>query len=272
MPTVRVPDVDLFYETSGRGSPLVLVHGSSVDQTSWFLVVPELSPTFRVVTYDRRGHGRSGTPRGGGGIDQDVADLAALLDAIALGPVHLVGSSFGSLVALRLATRSPERIRTLSVHEPPLLFYLVRDLEQLPVLEELVRIGGEIFEQVERGDVPGGARRFVDELAMGSGGWKSLTEDQREIFIANIRTWLDERAEPSAYDIDRDALAKLEAPVLISEGGRSPKHLKRIAQKICTETLPHARYRLVESWGHIPHLTHPIEYAAMVREFVSTAV
>ena len=98
----------------------------------------------------------------------------------------------------------------------------------------------------------------------------TLTDAQREVFIANIRTWLDERAEPAAYDIDRRALARFDGPVLISEGGRSPKHLKRIAQKIRSETFPNAKYALVEAWGHIPHLTHPAEYAAMIREFASS--
>jgi len=269
MPMISVNGVELCCELSGAGAPLILVHGSSVDQTTWFLVVPELEPAFRVATYDRRGHGQSGSTPGRGTIDDDVSDLAALLHALDLAPAHLVGSSFGSLISLRLAAREPEAIRSLAIHEPPLLFYLAEDLEQLPVLEELVRIGGEIFEQVERGDLPGGARRFVDELAMGSGGWKSLSEAQREVFVANIRTWLDERAQPAAYDIDRHALARYSGPVLISEGGRSPKHLKRIAQKIRAETFPKARYEVVESWGHIPHLTHPKEYAEMIREFAS---
>jgi len=271
MPMISVNGVELCYELSVTGSPMVLVHGSSIDQTTWFLVVPELEGDFRVATYDRRGHGRSGSVPGAGSIDDDVDDLSALLHGLHLAPAHVVGSSFGSLVARRLAAREPKAIRSLAVHEPPVLFYRAEDLEQLPVLEELVRIGGEIFEQVERGDLPGGARRFVDELAMGSGGWKSLTDAQREVFIANIRTWLDERTEPAAYDIDRRALARFDGPVLISEGGRSPKHLKRIAQKIRSETFPNAKYVLVESWGHIPHLTHPAEYAAMVREFASAA-
>jgi pimeloyl-ACP methyl ester carboxylesterase len=267
MSNVAVNGVDLSYEIAGSGPPVVLVHGSSVDRTTWGEVVAELAPAYRVLTYDRRGHGRSVPAGSGAGIETDVSDLAGLLGATDFAPCHVVGSSWGALIALRLAAMHPDLVRSLAVHEPPLIFSLVEDLEQLPVLEELLRIGGEILEQVEQGDVPGGARRFVDELALGSGGWKSLSEEQREVFATNIRCWLDERAQPAAYDLDRRTLSRFEGPVLISEGGRSPKHLKRVTQKLHAEAMPHARYELVDSWGHAPQLTHPKEYAALLSGF-----
>ena len=73
MPINSVNGVQLFLEQTGeRGAPLVLVHGSWGDHHNWDAVVPALSKSFRVVTYDRRGHSRSERPSAPGSIEDDV--------------------------------------------------------------------------------------------------------------------------------------------------------------------------------------------------------
>jgi pimeloyl-ACP methyl ester carboxylesterase len=70
--------VKLYWELSGQtGDPLVLVHGSWGDHYGWDQIVPALARSFRVLTYDRRGHGQSERLAGQGHISEDVADLAA---------------------------------------------------------------------------------------------------------------------------------------------------------------------------------------------------
>ena len=66
MPEQHVNGANLFYELIGSGDPLVLVHGSWVDHNSWQFVVPDLMRSFRVLTYDRRGHSLSERPLGKG--------------------------------------------------------------------------------------------------------------------------------------------------------------------------------------------------------------
>ena len=76
----------LFYELSGSGDPLVLVHGSWVDHKDWQFVVPDLMRSFRVLTYDRRGHSLSERPLGPRSRREDEEDLAALIAALDLAP------------------------------------------------------------------------------------------------------------------------------------------------------------------------------------------
>ncbi|WP_324614580.1 alpha/beta fold hydrolase [Streptomyces sp. NRRL WC-3618] len=81
MPVGRAEDVDLDYETVGEGDPLVFVHGSWNDHGSWQPAIDAVAgASFRVISYDRRGHGRSEAVPGQGTRRQDEDDLAALIE------------------------------------------------------------------------------------------------------------------------------------------------------------------------------------------------
>ncbi len=102
---------------SGRadGEPVVLINGIFMNTASWEGLERALAPAHRVVRYDGRGQGASSKPEGPYTVDQHTDDLEALLDALDLGPVHLVGLSNGALAALELAGRRPELLRSLAV-------------------------------------------------------------------------------------------------------------------------------------------------------------
>jgi hypothetical protein len=80
MPNSTINGVRLFWEQRGEhGAPLLLVDGSWADHHSWDAVVPGLARTFRVFTYDRRGHSQSDRLPTQGSVEDDVADLAAFI-------------------------------------------------------------------------------------------------------------------------------------------------------------------------------------------------
>jgi pimeloyl-ACP methyl ester carboxylesterase len=165
----RVNGVNLFYELTGSGDPLVLVHGSWGDHNSWRLVVPDLARSFRVLTYDRRGHSLSERPPGQGSRREDEEDLAALTEALDLAPAHVAGSSFGGSIALGLAARRPNLLRSLIVHEPPLMGLVADDAELRPLMMELQGRRESVADQLRAGDIEGGTRRFIEEVAGGPG-------------------------------------------------------------------------------------------------------
>src|SRR5688500_210228 len=109
MPKTAINGLDLYWELTGQsGEPIVLVHGSWGDHQGWQPVVPALSQSFRVLTYDRRGHSQSARPAGQSSVHDDVADLAALIEQLGLGPAHIVGNSFGGVIVLHLAAARPD--------------------------------------------------------------------------------------------------------------------------------------------------------------------
>jgi pimeloyl-ACP methyl ester carboxylesterase len=186
---IRVDGITLAVRITGCGSPIVLVHGSLDDHRAWQRVVPYLSDEYRVVRYDRRGHGRSTCPLGQGTIGQDCADLAELVRALELEAPLVVGHSYGANTALLLGAYYPELTGGLVMHEPPLLTVLydeetTRHLAELA--SEALRHAATLITQ---GAVEEGVRFFVDDIAYGPGTWDALfTLEIRETCIAHADT------------------------------------------------------------------------------------
>lgn len=121
MARVAANGLSIGYDEHGSGPPLVMLHGAtSSAREDWAAQIPLLAHSFRVILPDARGHAttpwqvRSPAPSGGGwSSDVLVDDLAAFLDALDLGVVHLAGFSMGAHTALAFATRAPGRVASL---------------------------------------------------------------------------------------------------------------------------------------------------------------
>jgi pimeloyl-ACP methyl ester carboxylesterase len=117
----------LHYQQLGDGPDVVMVHGITGNLAVWHLqIVPALSDRFRVLTYDLRGHGYSGTPPSGYAPDDMADDLLGLLDGLELERTALVGHSYGADITLYFAARHPDRVSQVVAIEPA-----------LPALEDL---------------------------------------------------------------------------------------------------------------------------------------
>lgn len=252
---LRVEDVELFVDRPvGDGEPLVLIHGGWTDHTTWTRLVPSLSRSFRVIRYDRRGHSRS--QRGERlltrlGHEDDVATLIERLD---LAPAHLVGTSYGALMALSLAGRRPELVRSVVAHEPPALA-----LMPMPDVDALF---DGVREEILSGEAAAGTRRFFEEAVLGPGGWDLVPEAVRHAAIANAQTYVDMLADPDWSLLELDAVARFTGPLLITYGDTGPSWLPRLATGVA-ERLGCAT-RKIPGAGHTPHHTHPDVLAEII--------
>jgi len=271
MPTSRINGTGIYWEIQGEdGDPIVLVHGSWGDHRVWAPVVPALSRSFRVLTYDRRGHSRSERPAGQGSVREDVSDLAALLEELQHAPAHVVGNSFGASIVLRLATERPELFRSLVVHEPP-LFGLLRNVpdarEPLSAVQKRI---SAVASLLEAGDQTEGARKFVETIALGPGSWPGLAEEVRQTFVFNALTWLDEVRDPEALEIDVGRLEGFSAPALLTLGDRSAPFFALVVGRVAG-AMAKAQTWTYPGEGHVPYSTNPEEYVRVVKEFIEGA-
>lgn len=118
MPTVQTNDVRTYYERRGSGPTLVLVHASVLDHSMWDAQVEALADEYDVLTYDLRGHGRTGgSDRGRYTMATYAGDLRALLDALNVDRAVLCGHSMGGNVVQSFAARYPDRVAGLVLAE-----------------------------------------------------------------------------------------------------------------------------------------------------------
>jgi pimeloyl-ACP methyl ester carboxylesterase len=120
VPIASSGNVPIFFEQTGEGEPVVLVHGTTGSHLGWAFVVPQLAERFQVTTYDRRGRGQSGDAPDYS-LQTDADDLQAVIRELRT-PVHVVGHSHGARVVLQLAATgsASSEIASMTLYEPPL--------------------------------------------------------------------------------------------------------------------------------------------------------
>ena len=113
MSKIRCKDIDLYYEITGEGEPILFLHGLGSSARDWEYQVGHFSKYYQVVTFDFRGHGQSDKPEGPYSIPLFAQDTAELVRALDIAPVHVVGISLGGMVALQLAVDEPGQVCSL---------------------------------------------------------------------------------------------------------------------------------------------------------------
>src|SRR6516162_10244191 len=116
MPEIRLNDVTLHYDVNGSGDPLLMVMGLGSSSATWSPeLIAQLARTFRVVSFDNRGTGRSDKPDIPYSLEMFAADAVAVLDELKLPRVHLFGVSMGGMIAQEIALRYGSRLQTLTL-------------------------------------------------------------------------------------------------------------------------------------------------------------
>jgi pimeloyl-ACP methyl ester carboxylesterase len=259
--TARSTDgTTIAFDTVGDGPPLILVPGALNTRGDIPPYVEALSPTFRVVTYDRRGRGDSGdTPPYA--VEREVEDLQAVIDAIG-GRAALVGFSSGAALSLETARRSPDLERVVA-YEPP---FIVDDT-RAPVPDDYVAHLDELVANGERGDAV--AYFMVTGVGMPAdmvGGMRSMPMWPGLEALAHTIAY-DGRvmgAHVSGRRFSPGEWDDVTVPVLVCDGGDSPPWMRNGARALA-DALPNATYRTLEGQTH---QVAPEALAPAVTEFL----
>lgn len=113
MPIVNTNNIDLYYEITGAGEPLVLISGLGYGLWMWHKMIPGLAEHFKVIAYDNRGAGQTAKPSGPYNVQMMADDLAGLLDALEVKSAIVLGHSMGGFIAQQLVLSRPDLVSKL---------------------------------------------------------------------------------------------------------------------------------------------------------------
>ena len=136
MPKVKVNDITINYEQQGSGEPLVLIPYLAADNACYAFQVADYAKHFTCISIDPRGAGETDKPEGTYSTELFADDVAAFMQAIGVERAHVSGVSLGAATGLWLASKHPERVKTLSLHScwpktDPFLKVIVQDWQTI---------------------------------------------------------------------------------------------------------------------------------------------
>lgn len=239
--------------------PLVFLHGWPDSRFSFSRVISLLPPDrFRSIAYDHRGFGDAERPPHGYTIDEFAADALSLLDALGIARATLVGHSFGTFVARRVAELHPSRVARLVLIGSAMT-------ANNEVLREVQRSVDELRDPIPLGFV----REFQGstlQLPVPAAFFDRLVSESRK---APARVWRDTLTHLVAFD-DEAELGQIVAPTLLVWGDQDALFASHAEHRRLADLIPNTRLVIYPKTGHSPNWERPERLAGDIHSFLDT--
>ena len=277
MERARVNGIELEYEVTGSGEPVILLHGGLLaDENTTLVREPALTDRYRVINYHRRGFAGSEHPDGQAQIGDQVADARALLAELGVERAHVVGHSLGGVIGIQLALDAPESVHSLALLEPALMGAIAKsqagpeaaEKSQQDFREGMKKVN-EIF---ETGDRRGALMAFLETRAGGAFrevlDWLTQTGEFDQA-VQDAGTFLKvEMPAAYAWSFSPEDARRLEQPVLSVLGVQSPERAQKVHQ-ILKQWVPHTEEVYLENAEHALPLMDPPGIAKTLAEWLA---
>ena len=268
--TENPTDIDLFYEDHGSGSPVILIHGYPLSGASWEKQLPALLHAgYRVITYDRRGFGKSSQPATGYQYDVFAADLRQLVSHLGLNDVTLVGFSMGGgEMARYIGKYGSQGVRKAVIigGVPPFLLKTPDNSEGLDsaVFEDIQKtvaadryaFFSEFFKNFFNTDVLLGQR--VSEQAV-QASWNIAAGASPIASVACVPTW---------HEDFRQDLARIDVPALVIYGDADRIVPLEASGRRTAQMIKGARLVAIKDGPHAVNWTHAEEVNSALLAFL----
>jgi pimeloyl-ACP methyl ester carboxylesterase len=270
MKEVEINGVTMAYVEQGTGEPIVFVHGAVSDLRAWEPIRPQVADRHRFIAPTLRYFGKGAWPDKGERFSESAhaEDIIAFIDGLGVGPVDLVGWSYGANVAATAAVESPGSVRTLILFEPALDQFIADGEAGAAAREAADRMFGPVTPAIEAGDEEQAVRLLVEGVfQMQVGGFDRQSPELQAMQLSNARTMpLLWNAPPST--VTCVALNAFERPTLIVYGAESNRYWSHVAEGM-DACLPNAEVATLPAVNHDGPVRDPAGFAAMIEDFVT---
>ena len=273
---LRANGVWLHYTEAGSGNQeaVVLLHGGIGDLGSWTHQVRALEDQYRVVSYSRRHshpNRNSGIERARFAeyVDDDIEDLLALKRALRAGRPHLIGTSYGALLALAVALRAPHEVASLVLAEPPLHRWACASAAGRRLFNTFLDAWHSAAEAFGVGSQRRALQLLTDAM-WGRPTFDRWPADRVDAAFRNAAA-LDAltRSQDPFPEIDRSAVAALAMPMLLVQG----RHASRLHRHVMDElarVVSNGRRTEIALAGHTSPTDNPLAFNAAVVRFLGS--
>jgi len=261
--TIKSGDVTIRYQRAGNGAPIILAHGFSDNGDCWKAFAEPLTTTYEVILIDARNHGQSGKARQGNGAIDQASDVKALITQLGLVKPIVMGHSMGAQMAMHAAGLFPELLRAVVMEDPPMFPDVIPTAAEFAA-NKARRVG------------------WIDSM-------KALNHEQLVLrCIAENPTWRAEELHHWAeskhqfgfvsdvvdYEPERTIhwqklIPQIGVPALLIGSDSSKGSIVPVAAAAEARTLSaHIEVALVRNVGHCIRREAPVQYSALVHEFL----
>lgn len=255
------------YVEEGTGAPVVLVHGAMGDYRTWSGEMAAFASQYHVIAYSLRYHYPNTWTDGPYSNQVHIADLVALLRAFNLGPVHLVGHSYGGALAAIVARDHPELVRSLVLAEASLNGLIASNAEAKPQLARVSMIMKTAQDLVQKGESEQAVTAFIDFVNEPGGGFKGLPEFYQAGMLQNASTVKPLLASPPPPSFTCDDARAIATPTLLVEG-QLTHNFRRLVNDELQRCLPIAERAAVPNAAHPLEMVNPQGFNAVVLQFL----